>query len=128
MTAAISAPRRRNTSSTAAASLKGTVTVSSASARGTPGLSGRPSVATPLPVRVHEPAAGGPGHEKGRSAHCPERPNRGADAAGHQLLGPVEQLARPAHVSATARKSYSSLSASRARTKLPTSAQPPCDR
>ena len=58
-----------------------------------------------LPVRVREAAAGGPGHEKGRPAYRPERPNRGADAAGHQLLGPVEQLARPAHVSATARKS-----------------------
>ena len=50
MTAAISSPRRAKTSSTAIASLKGTVSVSAAVPAVTPGLSGRPSVATPEPA------------------------------------------------------------------------------
>ena len=50
ITAAISSPRRRNTPAAASASLNGTVRVSCASAAGTPGLSGSPRVATPLPA------------------------------------------------------------------------------
>src|ERR1051325_6320119 len=57
MTAASSAPRRRNRSSTAAPSLNGRVAVNSASAGGTPGLSGSPSVATPLPAFTRTAAA-----------------------------------------------------------------------
>src|SRR5437667_20499 len=54
---AIGSPGRRTTAPTAAKSLKGRVTVGSASARGMPGLSGRPSVATPLPARTRKPSA-----------------------------------------------------------------------
>ena len=50
ITQAISAPRAPNSSVTAAASLYGSTTVSAAEAPVTPGVSGRPRVATPEPA------------------------------------------------------------------------------
>src|ERR1700761_9364028 len=50
ITQAISAPRAANSSVTAAASLYGSTTVSAADAPVTPGVFGRPRVATPAPA------------------------------------------------------------------------------
>src|ERR1700731_1720111 len=50
ITQAISAPRAANSACAAAASLYGSTTVSAAEAPVTPGVSGRPSVATPDPA------------------------------------------------------------------------------
>ncbi len=58
-----------------------------------------------LAVGIGEPATLGPGHEKGRPAHRPERPHRGVHAPGQHLFRPLEQLLRAGHGSATASKS-----------------------
>src|SRR5918994_545129 len=74
MTAANDSPSRPKSSSTASRSLKGKTAVSLAAPLVTPGLSGRPSVATPEPAGAHRrlrPGVGHPHHLDGghRLAH-----------------------------------------------------------
>src|SRR5258708_40371001 len=62
MTQAISSPKRPNTSSTAGMLLYGNTIVSADAGPGTPGVDGRPSVATPEPASASTGAPRPGGH------------------------------------------------------------------